>query len=235
MKPPFKHSADKIAQELYNSIRFKQGDLPHVDKFISILANDYFSFQESLFKALEGKTSITFKDDKFIFNNLFEIKDSRVILTFDTTKEQKPSYTKSEKIGMKWSGTKTEGSSTSLITPPSTYFLDISGSKFSYREHSAIVNYFYEHLKKLDEKCYDKLSHVSEFIKMLHDTSVTMKNSGLDIRDMISNQYHSNVSIYNILKENKDIISLTSDSDILPHLEAMKKYHASNKVGVSLK
>lgn len=238
MKSPFKESSELIEKELYLLINLSKNESPFLDSFISKLSSDYFSFQTNLLNIASDRTFFYLDSDRISFNDLIKIsidmKDNKY-LSF-----QYNPLTDMDQFGLSWSGIRRktiENDSNMFIIPlhPSHIKLFEQGwDDFDSKEK--IQDYFFNHLIDLDNAFNKKINQLQTFLLPLEEIFLLLKKNEINLFTLFNKkESYDNIQIYTTLRENKSIISLTSDIDITPQLEIMSKHFFSNKIDMVLK
>lgn len=99
-----------------------------------------------------------------------------------------------------------------------------------------IQDYFFNNLIDLDNTFNKKINQLHTFLLPLDEIFFLLKKYEVNLFTLFNKkELYDNIQIYNTLKENKSIISLTSDIDIAPQLESMQHYFNLNKINLVLK
>lgn len=239
MKSPFKESPELIEKELYSLINLSKGEAPFLDSFILKISSDYFLFQQNLLNIANDKTFFSLDSDRISFNDL--IKISIDMKNNNYLSLQYNPLTDMDHFGLSWSGIRRKSiennNSNMFIIPLHSSHIKLFEQGWDdFDSKEKIQDYFFNHLIDLDNKFNVKLNKLPTFLIPLEEIFLLLKNNEINIFTLFNKkESYDNIQIYNTLKENKSIISLTSDIDITSQLESMSKHFFSNKIDMVLK
>lgn len=238
MKLPFKESSELIQKELYSLINLSKGEAPFLDSFILKISNDYFLFQKNLLNIANDKTFFSLDSDRISFNDL--IKISIDMKNNNYLSLQYNPLTDMDHFGLSWSGIRRKGvenDSTMFIIPLHASHIKLFEQGWDdFDSKEKIQYYFFNHLIDLENTFNKKINQLHTFLLPLEEIFLLLKKHEVNLFTLFNKkELYDNIQIYNTLKENKSIISLTSDIDIAPQLESMQHYFNLNKINLVLK
>lgn len=228
-----KESNIQIEEELYELLNIKKENFENPD-FISIISNDFFSFQIKLLHLIKNEFIISF--DKSNYNDILKIhynkqNQPKLRLRYNTYHEKEHN-----KAYVVWSnGIPDEITS---IMPTSIDYMIIHDYD-DYYTTQKIKKYFFEHLELLNQHYFDDIKELKSFLVPFDLILKKLKSINYDIGSIIpENKIQSNLSLFEILKNNKeinDIICLSTDFDIKESLNLINIYNKNIKLNNKLK
>lgn len=231
MKRPFKQSIEAIENDLYQLLQIKKGQNLEIDNFVERESNLYFQFQKNILNLVSNKISISSSGAHFIFNDIAMIYNDGT----GTIKYSSSNYANNNNniFVSFWTGKTVDESIVNHFTLAASdkkhININVGRTVKQKINEEALQTYFFKNLRSLANKYDVELSKSLDFLIPLKNIVISLKESGADIQAFFKNEeYYSTFSIYDIMNKNKDIFSLTLDTDISSNLEKMKLYLIKN-------
>lgn len=234
MNTILKEDSEQIEKELYQFLDIKKEDFED-NVFISKISNDFFIFQQEIQNLINNRFSISFKRNKFYFNNVLTIHDyskkdlpSKLILRYDSFNNEEELF---DLNFISWSsGTVNE---ITALHPERSDYINIFGKTVEdYYVLQPIRNYFFKQLSELSNIYFQDVYNLKNLLIPFNTILNQLNKVNYDIENLIPKEkIHSSSLLFDILnkkKEIRDIISLHSDFDITHHLELIKEYNKTN-------